>query len=69
VWKILYLVAEIPGLQGKTKILIAVDHIRKIEWDLAIVFVDITFAAVEGSDLFKESAFKPSTPVAPDEIH
>jgi hypothetical protein len=68
-WKILYLVAEIPGLPGKTKILIAVDHIRKIEWDLAIVFVDITLAAVEGSDLFKESTFKPSTPGAPDEIH
>jgi hypothetical protein len=46
-----------------------VDHIRKMEWDLAVIFVDITLAAVKDSDLFKESAFKPSTPVAPDEIH
>jgi hypothetical protein len=58
-WQILFLVAEVHHLPSGKKILIELEHIRKVEWDDGNIFLDITLAAVENSKSFEESEFQP----------
>jgi sporulation protein YlmC with PRC-barrel domain len=77
-WQILYFVVDTHNWLGGEKVLIAVRHIKKLEWGNSNIFVDITMAAVKNSRFFEESEFstrekdntiKVTLPLIPNEIH
>lgn len=61
-WQILFLVAKIRKSPNDKKILIPVEHIRKVEWEQVNILLDINTAVVESSELFVESEFRPVKP-------
>jgi hypothetical protein len=58
-WQILFLVAKTHDLPAPKKILIAIEHILKVEWDQNNIFLDLTLAYFECSKLYEESDFQP----------
>ena len=77
-WQLLYIVVDTHNWFGGKKVLIAVDHVLKVEWDNSKVYVDMTISAVKKSKLFNETIFNPWKPdqnekvelaIVPTEIH
>ncbi|MHB1921147.1 MAG: PRC-barrel domain-containing protein [Chitinophagaceae bacterium] len=56
-WRLLYLIVDTHNWFGGKKVLIAVRHIREVQWPNSKVMVDVPIAAVENSQPFEESAF------------
>ena len=56
-WQVVYLVVAIHNWLGGKKVLIAVRHIKKVDWDSAKVFVDASVAFIENSPLFDAAEY------------
>jgi uncharacterized protein YrrD len=48
-WQILFLVVDTHNWLGGKKVLIAVSHIKKMEWEHSKVYIDLSVAAIKNS--------------------
>ena len=54
-WQIFHLVLELPHWLGGKKVLIAVRHIKKIEWESSEVFLDVDISFLKNCAALEES--------------
>lgn len=77
-WQIVHLVIDTSNWLGGKKVIIAIGHVLKVEWENSKVYVDITISAVKKSRQFEELIFnanetgneqKDTLTISPLEIH
>ena len=58
-WQLLSLVIDTHNWFGGKKVIIAIEHILKVDWENSKVYIDITISAVKKSKQFEEAKFNP----------
>jgi uncharacterized protein YrrD len=61
-WQLAYLVVDTHNWIAGKKVLIAVGRIKKLEWENAKIYVDVSVESVKRSTVYNESAFTVSEP-------
>jgi sporulation protein YlmC with PRC-barrel domain len=56
-WQLMFIVVDTTNWFGGKKVVIPISHIKKIEWTDNLVFLNISKAAVDHSQLFEEEAY------------